>query len=1058
MSHPTKAQLIAELTALRQRVTELEGLATQSGRAEEALRELHEREQFLSELFASIQDGISILDPDLNVIRVNPTMERWYAHALPLTGKKCYEAYHGRQQPCPICPSAKTLHTGEAAYEVVAKVGPDGTIVGWFDLYSFPFVDRTTGQLKGVIEYVRDITARKQAEESLHLQNAALEAAANGIVITDQEGTILWVNPAFTHLTGYTSQEALGQNPRLLKSNRHDQAFYQKMWETILAGEVWHGDLINRRKDGSLYTEEMTITPVRDEHGEISHFIAIKQDITRRKQVEQELQAQRDFALQVMNAMGQGLTVTDAEGRFEFVNPAYARLVGRAPEELIGHKPADFTLTEDHPVLDHAHAQRQAGQNSTYETRLQRPDGSIIPVLITGVPRWRAGQVVGAIAVITDLTERKQAEMALQASEQRLTSIVETIPNGITITDCNGQITFANPAAERILGLTRSAITQRTCNDPGWKITTADGKPFSDEELPFSRVMRSGQPVYGVEYAIERPDQTRAILSINAAPLRDRTGQIEGVVIALTDITERKRAEQERQQRLYELATINAISQAAASQLELNALLKLVGERLYQSFNIDGVYVSLYDPATNTLHFPYMNVCGQLQTVAPVTPAGGLTAMIFRSRQPLLINENYEQRRIELGGVRIPSPENVYPKAWLGVPILIGEEAIGTLSVQNFTQENVFTEDDVRLLMTIAANLGIAIRNAQLYDETRRRAEQLETLRQISLLLTSNLNIDHVLRTLHKQCQQVVPIDCFYVALYDETTHGIHLPLLYQDGQYRTGQLRDSCMQPELTDYVIQTRQTLYLPDTLDADRPPPATLPPSESTPIRTYVGVPLLLRDRVVGAISMQSYQPNAYTPDQIRLLEMVATQTAIVVENARLYAEVQQLAITDELTGLLNRRALFYWGEREMSRARRFGRPLSVILFDIDHFKQVNDTYTHLKGDQVLRALANCCRHHLRSTDIASRYGGDEFLLILPEVDLNTTTQVAERLREQVAHMDVRLEEGKTIWVTISLGVATLDAHTTDFHALVEHADQAMYRAKQCGRNRVEVWRGK
>jgi two-component system cell cycle sensor histidine kinase/response regulator CckA len=135
----------------------------------------------------------------------------------------------------------------------------------------------------------RDVTGRKLVEERLYLQNAALNVAANGIVITNTDGIIEWINPAFTALTGYTMAEVIGRNPReLVRSGRHSREFYQAMWDTILDGRVWHGELINRRKDGSLYHEEQTITPLRDETGHITHFVAIKQDITARKQAEQE--------------------------------------------------------------------------------------------------------------------------------------------------------------------------------------------------------------------------------------------------------------------------------------------------------------------------------------------------------------------------------------------------------------------------------------------------------------------------------------------------------------------------------------------------------------------------------------------------------------------------------------------------------------------------------------------------------------------------------------------------------------------------------------------------
>ena len=130
---------------------------------------------------------------------------------------------------------------------------------------------------------------RKRAEEVLHLRTRALEAAANGVVITDREGTIIWVNAACTALTGYDAAELVGKNPRILKSGHQDEAFYRDLWTTIANGGVWQGEIVNRRKDGSLYTEEMTITPVQDQTGQAIHYIAIKQDVTERNQAEEEI-------------------------------------------------------------------------------------------------------------------------------------------------------------------------------------------------------------------------------------------------------------------------------------------------------------------------------------------------------------------------------------------------------------------------------------------------------------------------------------------------------------------------------------------------------------------------------------------------------------------------------------------------------------------------------------------------------------------------------------------------------------------------------------------------
>ncbi len=173
--------------------------------------------------------------------------------------------------------------------------------------------------------------AREQAEKIIRLQATALEAAANAIVITDQNGTIQWVNPAWSALTGYSREEAIGQNPRLLESGYQDQAFYERLWATILAGRVWRGELVNRRKDGTLYTEEQTITPLVDASGQITHFIGIKQDISQRKRQEAELQRLLEETDQARRAL---LSVVEDQKRAEEALQALNRALSEANDRL----------------------------------------------------------------------------------------------------------------------------------------------------------------------------------------------------------------------------------------------------------------------------------------------------------------------------------------------------------------------------------------------------------------------------------------------------------------------------------------------------------------------------------------------------------------------------------------------------------------------------------------------------------------------------------------------------------------------------------------------------
>jgi diguanylate cyclase (GGDEF)-like protein len=318
------------------------------------------------------------------------------------------------------------------------------------------------------------------------------------------------------------------------------------------------------------------------------------------------------------------------------------------------------------------------------------------------------------------------------------------------------------------------------------------------------------------------------------------------------------------------------------------------------------------------------------------------------------------------------------------------------------------------------------------------------------------LGMERLLPTLHTQCQQIAPLDVFSVSLYDENTFQRQTVYFYDNGNFHQFPSADIRLNPGITGYVINTRKTLYLPDTLDPNNPSP--VPPIRAGGLssRTVLSVPLIVGEHVVGVISMQSYQPNAFSPQQIRLLEMFAVQAAIVVQNSQLYEQVQNLAITDELTGLLNRRALFEKGEHEIARAHRFNHPLAVIMIDIDHFKSVNDRLGHAMGDRVLRQIADSFRQNLRSTDTAARYGGEEFVILLPETHATLACQIAERLRASIEAIAMPVA-AETIHVTVSLCLTTLAQATLNFSKLISRADQALYHSKNTGRNRATLWEG-
>ena len=263
---------------------------------------------------------------------------------------------------------------------------------------------------------------RKRTEQKLRLQATALESAANGILITDREGTIIWANPAFTFLTGYTLEEVIGQNPRILKSGTQDPSFYESLWSTILAGQVWWGEVINRRKDGSLYTEDQTITPVRDENGEVSYFVAVKQDISERKRMEEALRESETRFRTLAQGSPVGIFRTDATGHCIFLNERGGEITGLSPEAAIGYSWTQRVHPDDRDrVLAEWNTALEKNLPFGSEYRFEHPDGGTTWVFGQALPeKGPAGEITSYVGTITDITERKRAEEELQATQLQL--------------------------------------------------------------------------------------------------------------------------------------------------------------------------------------------------------------------------------------------------------------------------------------------------------------------------------------------------------------------------------------------------------------------------------------------------------------------------------------------------------------------------------------------------------------------------------------------------------------------------------------------------------------
>ena len=276
-------------------------------RLQEAEKRSREAQQFADAVFNSMHDSISVLDAEqLTIMDANTSfLKDLGVEKKEVIGKTCYEVTHRQQQPCTPpddpCPLHDTVRLGTYAVYEHEHFNAKGEKI-FVEVSTHPVKDGN-GKVRQVVHVSRNITERKKVEEEMRKLSMVVEKTADIVVITGKDGIIEYVNPAFEALTGYSRAEAVGGTPRLLKSGMHDAQFYTELWDTILSGNIYRDVFINRKKNGDLYYDECTITPVKGRHSEITHFVATAKDITKQKQAESELRdrAEKDYLTGIFN-------------------------------------------------------------------------------------------------------------------------------------------------------------------------------------------------------------------------------------------------------------------------------------------------------------------------------------------------------------------------------------------------------------------------------------------------------------------------------------------------------------------------------------------------------------------------------------------------------------------------------------------------------------------------------------------------------------------------------------------------------------------------------------
>lgn len=536
--------------------SEILGAAIEREEKEQALRETHEtirdQERFLAGVFDGIQDGLTVLAPDLTILRVNTTIEKRFPHVRPITGRKCYEAYYGRKHPCKDCPCVKTLKTGKPSTWSRSIVGPDGEPRGWVEIFSYPWIDDRTGELKGVIEYSRDITKRRQAEEELANTRTLLEQAFEQspypmALVSMPDMVVRIANPSIREFLGIMDDpNPVGQSLFEMKMSWKDcdlQGNPYPLEELPLPRALRGQSTLNQevmavRKDGTVRHELVSGVPIHNDKGEILAGYLVCTDITERKQAEESLRISEARYRELADTIPAGVYEATVDGYFTYANRTAMGMFGYGEDDIRqGIHFLQVVAPEDHDIAKRrSQAVREDEPLPYTDYTFVRKNGSRFPGLLMSKPVKQNGQVVGSTGVVTDISELKDAQSALRKNEAMLQSILKAVPVGIAF-GRERTLQWSNEYYRRMTGYGEDDVSGRTA------------RLLYESEEEFQRV---GKALYGsIGKDGIRETQTRwkrldgsvidVLLSVNPLYPDDAA---QGVVISALDVTEKKKAEE----------------------------------------------------------------------------------------------------------------------------------------------------------------------------------------------------------------------------------------------------------------------------------------------------------------------------------------------------------------------------------------------------------------------------------------------------------------------------------------------------------------------------------
>lgn len=482
-----------------------------------------------------------------------------------------------------------------------------------------------------------------------------------------------------------------------------------------------------------------------------------------------------------------------------------------------------------------------------------------------------------------------------------------------------------------------------------------------------------------------------------------------------------------------EFELLAQIGQVVSSRLDPDEVLRTVHRELSRLFDAQTFYIAFVEGEEVRFELEFDD--GVLVPKRARKVTRGLTEHIVRTGEPLLIRNDLEKFREKIGAVQTGTPA----KCFCGVPIFMYGRALGVMAALNYSREFVYEQRDLDVMRTAAGQVAVAMENARLFAEEQRRSRYLEFLNNVSKTAISSQEPEAMMAEIVGEIQKNFRFDHIGIGILDYASKDIEIKAEAGTSERTLG--RRVPLGMGIMGRVARSGEMALMQNAGEGKLL--GILPESKSV-----LCVPIAYSETLLGVLNVESAAENAFAPQEVLILRTLADLLATALHNAFVFQKMQQQSITDGLTGIKTRRYFNEALQSEWKRASRSGRPFSVVLIDLDKFKTVNDTLGHLEGDLVLARIGRILEQKSRQSNVVARYGGDEFVVLMPETGVEQAQILSERLRLWIAS-DATMNDKQ---ITASFGVAAFPMHGATAEDILHVADMGMYHSKRTGGNRV------